>query len=198
MNSLTNALVIGLITRPHGIKGEVCVQYYADSPFLLKAPIFIVSPDKEGEEKIIDVKTQSYKTNKDSLILKLENCYNRDDAELLRNYEICIDSKVMRDFLKKHTRSSQQNKDDEDVFVYQLIGVSVYTIQDEQEIFIGILEHVDFMPGQEMWRIVTNNKQEILFPAVPQFVHEIDIENKKIIINPPEGLLEIYLQSPSS
>ncbi len=188
-------MVIGLLTRPHGIKGEVCVQYYADSPYLLKAPLFLVSPDDD----IIDVKITSTKGQNDSYILKIDCINNRDEAENYRDYELCIEPPVMQEYLRRGSQSSHQNKDSQDVFVYELTDCTVYTApdgnddnEDKQEL-LGILKYVDFMAGQEIWRIYTAEEKEILFPAVPQFVAEIDIAEKKIIITPPEGLLDIYL-----
>ncbi len=193
MNKLKSALVIGLVTRPHGIKGEVCVQYYADSPFLLKAPLFLISPDDD----IIDVKVVSSKGSQESYILKLDICNDRDKAETLRDYDLCIEPLVMQDYIRRHSSSSQQNKDNTEVFVYQLTGCTVYTLsEDENKTLLGELEQVDFMASQEIWKIYTpkeHGRKEVLFPAVPQFVHEIDIESKTIVINPPEGLLDIYL-----
>ncbi len=191
LNNIKKALTIGLITRPHGIKGEVCVQYYADSLFLLKAPIYLISPDDD----IIEVKERKYKQAKDHVILKLDFCKDRNKAEELRNYEICIDPIVMRDFLHKHTPSSNKSKDEE-VFVFQLIGLDVYILENEQKKYLGLLKNIDFMGGQEIWHIfaeVDGKEKEVLFPAVPNFVNEINVDEKFITITPPEGLIELYL-----
>ncbi len=189
LNNIKNALTIGLITRPHGIKGEVCVQYYADSLFLLKAPIFLISQDDD----IIEVKERKYKQAKDHVILSLDFCKDRNKAEELRNYEICIDPIIMRDFLHKHTPSSNLSKGEE-VFVFELIGLDVYTVDNDTKKILGVLKNIDFMGGQEIWHIYNEDNKEILFPAVPDFVNEINIKERYINITPPEGLIELYLE----
>ncbi len=189
MSKLNTALVIGLITRPHGIRGEVCIQYYADSPYLFKAPLFLVSPDDE----ILDVKVLSHKGQKESYILKIDCSNDRDQAESFRDYELCIEPPIMQEYLRRASPSTRQGKDNEEVFVYELTDCEVYTLNKENFDYLGILKYVDFMAGQEIWRIYTKENKEVLFPAVPQFVEEIDIQNKKILINPPEGLLDLYL-----
>ncbi len=189
MNNIQKALTIGLITRPHGIKGELCVQYYADSLFLLKAPIFLISPDDD----IIEVKERKYKQAKDHVILSLDFCKDRNKAEELRNYEICIDPLVMRDFIHKHTPSSNKSKQEE-VFVFQLVGLEVFHSKGQEKAFLGELKHIDFMGGQEIWHIYTKDNKEILFPAVPDFVEDINLDEKTITITPPEGLIDIYLE----
>ena len=54
---------------------------------------------------------------------------------------------------------------------------------------VGVLEDVLFPAGQEVWSIRAPEGHEILFPAVPEFVDDIDPEGGRILITPPEGLL---------
>ena len=58
---------------------------------------------------------------------------------------------------------------------------------------IGAIADVDLSSGQEIWRIATPDNKEILFPAVPEFVAELDARTRTARISPPPGLLEIYL-----
>lgn len=58
---------------------------------------------------------------------------------------------------------------------------------------LGTLEQVLFHGEQEVWVIVTPDGREVLFPAVPEFVPDIDLDAEIIRIAPPEGLLELYL-----
>jgi 16S rRNA processing protein RimM len=44
-----------------------------------------------------------------------------------------------------------------------------------------------------VWKIITEDGKEILFPAVQEFVDSVDMEQKKIVITPPDGLLDVYL-----
>ncbi len=190
-------LVIGLITRPHGIKGEICVTYYADSLFLLKAPLIAYAPDSD---EAIEIKVKKHKNAKGHLILTLDGCNDRDRAEELRNYEICIEAHVMQEFLHRQQASTQEGINKEEVYIYQLIDLDVYRKIEDQEESLGILTKVDFMAGKEIWSIQSpkkneaNKEIEILFPAVPEFVESIDIEAKKIVINPPEGLIDLYFE----
>ncbi len=184
-------LVIGLITKPHGIKGELCVTYYAESLFLLKAPLLAYAEDSE---EAIEIKISKYKQAKGHIIVSVDGCNDRDKAEEYRNYEICIDAHTMQDFLHKYQASSRQGKNEEEVFIYQLIGLDVFTLSDGAQSHLGELKKVDFMGGKEIWTILSKDNKEILFPAVPEFVSTINIEEKKVIITPPEGLIELYYE----
>ncbi len=184
-------LVIGLITKPHGIKGELCVTYYAESLFLLKAPLLAYA---EESDEPIEIKVKKYKEAKGHLIVTIDGCNDRDKAESFRNFEICIDAHTMQDYLHKYQASSRQDSNKEEVFIYQLIGLDVFRKLDGATNKIGTLTKVDFMGGKEIWTILSSDNKEILFPAVPEFVESINIEEKKVIINPPEGLIELYYE----
>ena len=61
--------------------------------------------------------------------------------------------------------------------------------------YLGLLEDISFPAGQEIWTIRTPDAEggrEILLPAVPQFVLDIDLDAGTVCINPPEGLIELY------
>jgi len=60
---------------------------------------------------------------------------------------------------------------------------------------VGELEDIDFPAGQEMWVIRAPESEggyEVLLPAVPEFVLDIDLDAEVVTIAPPEGLLELY------
>lgn len=58
---------------------------------------------------------------------------------------------------------------------------------------LGVLDHVLFHGEQELWSILTPEGKDILLPAVPEFVADIDLDTEIIRITPPEGLLELYM-----
>jgi 16S rRNA processing protein RimM len=75
-----------------------------------------------------------------------------------------------------------------DGFYYEhdLIGLEVYTIEGD---FVGVIsEMLEYAP-YKTFRVKRENKRDVLIPYVDTFVIKTDIENKRIIINPMEGLL---------
>ena len=60
---------------------------------------------------------------------------------------------------------------------------------------VGILEDILDLAGQEIWSIrapEADGGYEILFPAVPDFVQDMDVDEGVAVIDPPEGLLDLY------
>jgi 16S rRNA processing protein RimM len=56
---------------------------------------------------------------------------------------------------------------------------------------LGVLARVE-PAGQELWIITGVRGNEILLPAVPEFVNSIDARRGVIRVSPPPGLLELY------
>ncbi len=74
----------------------------------------------------------------------------------------------------------------------QLIGCRVLA-PDTPHPVLGVLDDILDLPGQEIWRILHESGQEILFPANPHTVAAIDLENAAITVTPPPGLVEVYI-----
>jgi 16S rRNA processing protein RimM len=175
----SSLVVLGRIIKPHGVKGEIRVDYYAESPDLLAKPLML----RAGRFAPRPVHIREWHLWKDQLILSIEGCTDRSQAEQMRGQELLIDAS----FLPK-TESDEP-------YLRDLIGLSVHLTSGE---YIGDIEDIIFPAGQEIWTIRTPESQggqEILFPAVPEFVQDIDLSAETATISPPEGLLELYQNS---
>ena len=168
-------IVIGRIVKAHGIKGEVCVEFYADSPSILSDTVWLDLPGQPP--RAYEVLTARHHHGR--LLLTLATVPDRSAAELLRG----IDVLIPRERLPALAPG--------EIYLADLPGFSVILAQTGET--IGQLAAVDLSSGQEIWRIVTPQGQEILFPAVPEFVMELNAEARTAHIDPPPGLLEIYL-----
>jgi 16S rRNA processing protein RimM len=180
-----NSLIfIGKITRPHGIRGELCAQYYAESyEYFKNNQVFL----KRGKLPAKPCIIQSYREQGNILILKIEGIQSRTEAELYRNYDLVIEENVLTD---KDLQALEENEETEITpYLHQIIGCTAFVGTEP----IGIIDEISFPAGQEIWFIHKEN-QEILFPAVSDFIDRYDLENQAVYLNPPAGLLEIYLE----
>lgn len=170
---------IGHITRAHGIKGEVCLSYYAESLELVRGTVWL----QLGSAAPFPKKVERVRHQQDILLVTFAGVADRNLAENLRGHTVLV------------PESALPPATEHEIYLHQLVGLPVYTVQhDTSEQAIGRLEHVYFNSGQEIWGIMTPDGKEILFPAQPQFVAAIDVHAKKILIDPPQGLLELYTQ----
>ena len=69
----------------------------------------------------------------------------------------------------------------------QLIGCEVFQQNGE---LIGAVDEIVKLPGQDLLSVNRAGAQ-VLIPMVKQIIIEIDVSAKKIVVNPPEGLLDV-------
>ena len=157
-------LEAGRVTSPHGIRGEVKIEPWADSPDLYRhvKNIYI-----DGTA----VKVLSARVHKNSVIAQLEGIERLEDAELLRNKTVYIDR---ADFKLTDGR----------YFIADLIGLDA--IDDDTGERLGVIKEILALEPNSIY--VIDGAREILVPAVSDFVKKIDIDAGCVRFHLIEGL----------
>ena len=153
----------GKIVNTHGVRGEVRIEVWLDSPAMLKrcGRVYL-----GGEEK----KILSAREHKGFLIAQLEGVADVGAAQALKNRVVQIaraDAKLPRGAY----------------FLQDIIGASVV---DENGAELGKLAEVLELPGQRVY--VVKGETEHLIPAVPAFIRNTDAENGVITVRLIEGM----------
>lgn len=178
MPKAENRVVVAEVVKPHGIRGEICMQSFADSPSL-----FDLVPEltlQKGRTTLTR-KIESWREHQGRLLVRLAGVNDRDAAEALRGYEVSVDARALPE------------PDDDEIYLHEIIGYAV-NLSDGSP--LGTLEGVLETPGHDAWVIRAENGREVMLPAVPEFVLEIDVETQTVLVDPPEGLLDLYLSDP--
>jgi 16S rRNA processing protein RimM len=171
---LPKLLEIGCISKPHGIRGEVGIAFYGGSPDLLEGEVWL----QAGGKNPYPAKIARLRAQRDKVLLKFEGIDDRNGAELLRGLKVLI------------AADSLPKPSEDEIYLHELIGLDVCLCANGE--LVGRLEHVEFIGEQELWVIRSVDGREILFPAAPVFVDDIDIKGRIIRISPPSGLFELY------
>jgi 16S rRNA processing protein RimM len=157
---------IGGIARAHGIKGEVViVTHDPDSDTLGRVKTIFV----EGEPRTIVGARDTHR----GWLIALEGVITRNDAEALQGKPV----EVARDEL---------DLDEDDVLLHDLIGCRVVR-QDGTH--WGEVAAVDAGEFQDLL-VIHDGEIERLLPLVDVFVTNIDLDERIITVDPPEGLPE--------
>jgi 16S rRNA processing protein RimM len=167
-------LPIGKIVGAHGVKGNVKVYSFAESLSLFEQESSILVVSAKGSEKIFKIKW--IKPHGRVVLLSLEGIENRDQAETLIGSELF----VKRDSLPKLVDGSY--------YWFDIIGLAVFT-NDEK--YIGRVESIIPTGSNDVYVVKDAQKDrdnEILIPAIESAVLEIDLEQKRMIVDLPEGL----------
>jgi 16S rRNA processing protein RimM len=165
-------VAIAKIVRSRGLKGELAAELLTDFPerFENLETVTALSPDGDR----LQLKIEKFWFQKDRIILKFAGYDTIERAEELRDHEICI------------PESEAVELESDEFFDWQLEGCMVETVDGQR---IG--EVLELMrPGGTELLVVKGDTKEYLIPFAESICVEVDIENKRIKIDPPEGLLE--------
>lgn len=174
---------VGCIVKAHGIRGEVCIDYNADSPDLLRGSVYL-APAGPGRAAPKRYSLKNMRMHQGRPLLTLEGVPHRTAAELLRGQRVFIPEDRLPEL------------EPDEIYMSELPGLEVMARGEDGRLGpLGTLTRADIQAGQELWTITTPEGREVLFPATGEFVESIDMDENRVVIAPPPGLLEIYLQS---
>ena len=162
-------LVVGRIGRAHGVLGEATIEVQTDDPDIRFQVGNKLTLD-DGREITI----RSSRWHNQILLLAFDGIADRNQIEELRDQMISSD--VDLGLLAPGEYHFQQ-----------LIGCEVFQQNGE---LIGTVDEILKSPGQDLLS-VSRAAGRVLIPMVKQIIIEIDVLAKKIIVNPPEGLLDV-------
>ena len=169
MEKLTH-FKIGQIVNTQGLKGEVKVYSYTDDINRFdELESFYLGKDKENQ---FDVERVRYKGN--MVIMKIKGIDSVESAEKLRNKFMYV------------SREESRELEEGEFFIADMIGIEVYTVENE---FVGTLAEVLQYSANDVY-VIKNEEKEYLIPAMVKFVPTIDMENRKMIIDPIKGMID--------
>jgi len=167
-----NYLEIGIITRFQGNKGEVRIKATTDIPERFLDLNFVYL--KRGKE-LKELEIEYIRFHKQFVIIKFFAVNSIDEAEKLKNYQVLID------------KSEKYLLPEDNFYVSDLIDCEVYL---ESGRYLGTLIDVVDTSGTDIFLVQGQDKKYML-PASREMILEIDLENKKIIVDPIPGILDL-------
>jgi len=172
-------LVVGLITSCHGIKGQLKVKSLTDfDERFLKPGIRWLQKEHETPSKI--ELTSGYKQpGKETFIIKFQGICTRNRAEKLTKYKILVKSDELPKLRK------------EEFHFLELINLEVKTLENDELKIIGKVINLENEKNNLLVIELFKNQKKVLIPFVKAIVPLVDIKNNFLIINPPNGLLEL-------
>lgn len=153
-------LIIGEVLKPQGIRGEIKIKTYTDTPEDVKAfgSVYI-----DGTEyKILSFRSQG----DGCAFLGLRGVPDRNAAETLRGKKLEGD------------REDAPELEAGRYYIVDILGLSCETEKGE---FLGVVKDVASL-ASEVYTLEKDGK-EILFPAVSGVVLSVDVEGGKIVVN---------------
>ncbi len=172
-------LIIGKITAPHGIKGELKVLSYSDFPirFTQRGTRYLLPKDSAQAQQVELLR--GYALQPKLFVVQLAEIGDRNQAEKLRNYLLAV------------AKNDLPPLGEDEFHVSDLIGCAVIYQPHQQQ--IGIVSAV-LTAGNDLLEITSlDGKLTALVPFVKAIAPVVDIPHKRIEIFPPDGLVEHLL-----
>ena len=167
---------IGVVTRPHGVRGAV--RLHLDNPesdLLDEGLVVQLRRQVRGAEKAAEHTVARVFGVGDRL--ELEGVASREAAEALRGAELCVH------------RDAFPEADDDESYLVDLIG---FEVRDVQGHALGTIEAFADNGAQPLAQVMVGTrrgrKRYVEFPFVPELISELDEAAGVLVVDPPEGL----------
>lgn len=147
-------------------------SYAESAASYTRAGRVILSPP-DGEKREFPV--ASARPHKKGVLLELKGLDSVETAEAFREAGVYV------------PRDALQREREDEYFWYELVGLDVYL---DTGTFVGTLDRV-FRTGASDIYVVHDGTRETLVPATHDVIEEIDLDRKRMILSPMEGLLDL-------
>ncbi len=163
-------LETGKIVGTHGVKGQVRIQPWCDSPeFLCSFKKLYL--DQNGQDFLNIV---SARPHGNVVVATLRDVDSIEEAERYRNHVLYVDRKDVK-------------LDKGQYFISDLIGCSVFDTDSKE--LLGEITDVSETGANDVWHI-KREEREYLIPNIPEVVIKVDIDNETVEIRPLKGIFD--------
>ena len=168
-----DTVVVGRIGRPHGVRGEVTVEVRTDDPDLRFAPgaVLRTEPADRGPLTIA-----GRRWHREVLLLSIDGVESREAAEELRNTELHVP-----------VADLPALEDPEDYYDHQLVGLAARLPDGTDLGTVSAVRH----EGADLLVVRRVEGGELLVPFVTAIVPTVDVAGGSLVVDPPEGLLDL-------
>jgi 16S rRNA processing protein RimM len=171
-------VVVGRIGRPHGVRGQVTVEVRTDDPDLRFAPgtTLLTEPAARGPLTVVAARWHS-----GTLLLTLAGpdgavVPDRESADALRNTQLLVPVEELPEL-----------EDPDSFYDHQLVGLAA-VLPDGQPIGeVSAVRH----EGTELLVVRRPEGGDLLVPFVSAIVPTVDLPAGRLVVDPPEGLLDL-------
>ncbi|HEV8440403.1 MAG TPA: ribosome maturation factor RimM [Methylomirabilota bacterium] len=171
----TPLVAVGEVLRPHGLSGEVRVRPLTDRPeerfaTLRDCVLWDEAVDRREACRIVSCRLEG-----GTLLIKVSGVDSHDQARRLAGRLLAVD------------RAQALPAPDGSFYPWQMEGARVQTRDGR---VVGRFARIERASAQELW-VIDDGERERLIPAVAEIVVEVNVAEQRIVIDPPDGLLEL-------
>lgn len=170
---MNTELRVGVIIKPHGIRGEVKVYPTTDSPRRFDV---LKKVKLRSGNRLKEIEIEKARYFKNLVILKFKGIDNINDVEMYKNYDIFID--------RKYGVPLKENE----YYIADIIGMEVF---DDCENRIGVIRDVLETGANDVYIVERDSAKDLLLPAIKDCILKVDIETNRMTVHIMDGLLDL-------
>ncbi len=165
-------LRIGVVTKPHGLKGEVKVYPTTSDPERFRDcdEVYLVA-----KNELLTLHVTGVKYFKKQVILKFKEFDKIEDVQNYHNCDLMID------------RDDAIELEEGEYFLYDVPGCTVFDEDDNQ---LGEVTDVLETGANPVFVIKLTNGSEALFPVIDECILSVDVDGKKVVAHVLDGLID--------
>jgi 16S rRNA processing protein RimM len=167
-------MVVGRNARAEGIGGEVAVEVRTDSPDLRFAPGAVLDTDPADKGPLT---VERARWHSGRLLVSFAEVADRSTAEAMRNTLLVADS-----------ATSPAVDEEDEYWDHQLVDLAVVAVDGTP---IGSITDIAHPPGGDLLVVRRPDGAELLVPFVRAIVPTVDLEAGRVVVDPPDGLLDL-------
>ena len=162
---------IGVVARPHGLRGELKVLGVDDemARFGQVREVQLV-----GRGGAVKGRVRRFRSTGRQVLLQVVGVESREDADRLRGATVSV------------RRSEVPPLEEGAYYAFELVGCEVFTASGER---VGVVSEIRDYPANDVL-VVRRGGRELLIPLVEPVVAKVDIKGRRIDLKDIEGLLE--------
>lgn len=165
-------IAVGRLARPVGLKGEMALEPLTDHRERLSAldeSWIGLAPDSAAHYRI-----QHVRFTHAAAVIKISGIESRTEAERHRGEYLFADE------------SDSPGPAPGSFYVHDIVGLEVFR---EDGTPVGTIREVQKAPAHDLW-IVKRGNREFMIPAVRAFIRSVDLDQRRVVIRPIEGLID--------
>jgi 16S rRNA processing protein RimM len=167
---------IGVIAKVFGVKGEVKVHSYSRSYDEFEKLRFVLAG--KSDDKVVERTIEKVSPRGNDIYIKFQDVNDRNASEALVGHFLFVEE------------TARKRLAPGEFFVDDIIGMFVYDLQKKM---LGVVRDVVRYPAHDVY-VVKTGRGEVMVPAVADIVRAVDVKNRTIMIDPPEGLFDGHVE----
>ena len=166
---------LGRVAKTHGIKGEITIKLDVDDPSAYHGMKFFLL---EINKVLTPFFVERIVTSGDKFFVTVQDIKSVEAASALTGKEVYLPLELLPKLSGKQ------------FYYHEIKGfIAVDAVKGELGPITDVLEY----PTQAILQIINSDKKEILIPILEQVIQKVDRKAKKLYIQAPEGLIDMYL-----